>query len=175
MSPLAKKGLRRNDAVDRLTAQLAGGLAEPQQAAGGMVYHLNTPLAIDDDHPLKDRLHHRLLLANQQANFPRLERKICFLMLRVKYQEKINRGDEQQDGGDKNIDHFSQSNAVEIAGEVADGDNTDHTPCVINDGRFAAQRDPEAAFANGGDGFPSSTAWLSPPTSRVPTHSGWTE
>lgn len=48
-----EKGLRRNDAVDRLTAQLAGGLAELQQAAGGMVYHLNTPLAIDDDHPSK--------------------------------------------------------------------------------------------------------------------------
>ena len=145
-----EKGLRRNDAVDRLTAQLAGGLAEPQQAAGGMVYHLNTPLAIDDDHPLKDRLHHRLLLANQQANFPRLERKNLLLDTAGKVPGEDKQGDEQQDGGDKNIDHFSQSNAVEIA----DGDNTDHTPCVINDGRFAAQRDPEAAFANGGDGFP---------------------
>lgn len=117
-----------------------------------MVYHLNTPLAIDDDHPQRST-HHRLLLANQQANFPRLERKICFLMLRVKYREKINRAMSSRTAAIKNIDHFSQSNAVEIAGEVADGDNTDHTPCVINDGRFAAQRDPEAAFANRGDGF----------------------
>ncbi len=171
-----EKGLRRNDAVDRLTAQLAGRLAEPQQAAGGMVYHLNTPLAIDVTiTPSKIDSIIAFLLANQQANFPRLERKNLLLDAAGKVPGEDKQGDEQQDGGDKNIDHFSQSNAVEIAGEVADGDNTDHSPCVINDGRFAAQRTPRPPLRMVVMDFPSSTAWLSPPTSRVPTHSGWTE
>ncbi|GMW38210.1 hypothetical protein LOCUS_23380 [Klebsiella pneumoniae] len=64
-----------------------------------MVYHLNTPLVIDDDHPLKDRLHHRLLLANQQANFPRLERKNLLLDAAGKVPGEDKQGDEQQDGG----------------------------------------------------------------------------
>ena len=148
-----EKGLRGNHAVNRLTAQLTGGLAESQQAAGGMVYHLNAPLAIDDDHPLKDRLHHRFLLSHQQAYLPRLERKNLLFDAAGKVPGEDKQGDEQQNGGDKNIDHFGQGNAVEIAGEVADGDNADHPPLVIDDRRFAAQRDPKSAFANGGNGF----------------------
>ena len=62
--------------------------------------------------------------------------------------------DKQQHRGDEDIDDFCQRNAVEIAGEIADGDNANDPTRVIENGRFAAQGNTESSFADGGRAFP---------------------
>ena len=65
-----------------------------------MVYHLNTPLAIDDDHPSKIDSIIAFCWRTSRPISRGSSEKICFLILRVKYRED-KQGDEQQDGGDK--------------------------------------------------------------------------
>ena len=152
--PAGEKRLRRNDAIDRLTAQLMRRLAQSEQAAGGMIYHFDTPVMVNYDHPFVYRLHHRLLLAHQQADFPRLQRENLLLNAAGEVPGEDKQRNQQQHRGDKDIDDFFQRDAVEIAGEVADGNNTDDPARIVENRRFAAQGNPQSPFADGGGAFP---------------------
>ena len=114
------------------------GLLKPQQAAGGVVNHFNSSLAVDNDNSFENRFHHRFLLAYQQANFARFQRKNLFFNTAGKIPGEDKQGDQQQNGGDKNIHHLLHGNAVEIAGQIANGDDADHPSVIIDNGRFTA-------------------------------------
>ncbi len=58
-------------------------------------------------------------------------------MLRVKPREH-EQGNEQQNGSEQNIDGFTDGNGVEVAGEVAHGDNPHHLTVIAEDRCFAA-------------------------------------
>ena len=165
-----EKRLRGNDAIDRLTAQLVRGLAQSEQAAGGVVYHFDTPVMVNHDHPFVYRLHHRFLLTHQQADFARLQRENLLFNAAGEVPGEDKQCDKQQHRGDEDVDDFFQRDAVEIAGEIADGDNTDHPAGVIENRRFAAQGNTEPPFTDSGRALPLEHRLV-----RVPTHSGCTE
>ena len=149
-----EKRLRGNDAIDRLTAQLVRGLAQSEQAAGGVVYHFDTPVMVNHDHPFVYRLHHRFLLTHQQADFARLQRENLLFNAAGEVPGEDKQCDKQQHRGDEDVDDFFQRDAVEIAGEIADGDNTDHPAGVIENRRFAAQGNTEPPFTDSGRALP---------------------
>ncbi len=121
-----EKGLRRNDAVDS-TDRAAGGRAGRAPAGCGRQWSITsirrwrsmtiTPQRFDSIIAFCWRTSRPISRGSSE--------KICFLILRVKYHEKINRAMSSRTAAIKISDHFSQSNSVEIAGEVADGDDTE--------------------------------------------------
>ena len=95
-------------------------------------------MVVDSDHPFVDRLHHRFLLAHQQADFTRLQRENLLLNAAGKKPREHEQGNEQQNGSEQNIDGFTDGNGVEVAGEVAHGDNPHHLTVIAEDRCFAA-------------------------------------
>ncbi|SQB26090.1 Uncharacterised protein [Citrobacter koseri] len=66
----------------------------------------------------------------------------------MKNQEKTKKGYQQQDGGNQDTDGFIHRNSVEVTGEVSNGDDTNNLALIVNNGRFTAQGDAQAATAN---------------------------
>ncbi|MMZ66129.1 hypothetical protein D1872_286000 [compost metagenome] len=99
-------------------------------------------IIINGDHPLVDRLHHRFLLAHQQANFARLERKDLLFYTAGEIPREDKQGDKQQHGRDQDIHHFADGNGIEIAGEIAYRDDAHDLSGIVENRCFAAQRNP---------------------------------
>jgi hypothetical protein len=51
-------------------------------------------------------------------------------------------GDQQQHGGNQNIDHFTDGNGVEVAGEIAHGNNAHHLSGIVEDGALLRSEMP---------------------------------
>ncbi len=144
---------RVDNLANQLPAQFTGWLAQAKQLARRLVDHLNAQLIIDGDHPFIDRLHHRLLLAHQQADFPWLQGEDLLLNTAGKEPGEDKERNQQQHGGQQDIDHFADGNGIKVAGEITHRDNPHHLPRIVEDGRFAAQRNTQPPFADGGGAF----------------------
>ena len=53
---------------------------------------------------------------------------------------KTRTGHEQQNGSEQNIDGFTDGNGVEVAGEIAHGDNAHHLAVPLNMGLCCAAK-----------------------------------
>ena len=94
------------------------------------------------------------MLTHQQADFSRFQRKNLFFNAAGKIPGKNKQRDQQQHGGDEDINDLCQRDAIEITGQVAHGDDAHNPAGGVEDRRLAAQRHPEPSFTDSGDTFP---------------------
>ena len=136
---------RGDDIANQLSAQMTRRKAEAKQLSGRLVNHFNAQVIVNGDNAFVDRLHHGLLLAHQQP----------YLLFNTAGEEprEDEQRQQQQDGGNQDIHHLVDGYAVEVAGEIADGDNPYHLTLIIKNRRFAAQRNAQPALANSGGAF----------------------
>ncbi|MNZ85665.1 hypothetical protein D3C78_1044660 [compost metagenome] len=93
------------------------------------------------------------MLAHQQANFARLKGEDLLFDTAGEIPREDKQGDKQQHGCDQDIHHLADGNGIEIAGEIAHGDDAHHLSGIVENRRFAAQRNPQTAFTDSGDIF----------------------
>ena len=150
--------VEERDRVDHLAyqlpAQFTRRLAQPQQFARRLVDNFYAPFVINGNHPFVDRFHHRLLLTYQQADFSRFEGEDLLLYTVGKEPGEDKEGQKQQHGGNQDIDHFTDGNGIQVAGEIAHGNNANHLPGIVEDRGFTAQRNTQSAFTDGCRAFP---------------------
>ena len=149
--------VEERDRIDHLAyqlpAKLTGRLAQPQQLARRLVDDFNPPLIVNGNYAFINRLHQRLLLAHQQADLARLEGEDLLLNTAGKEPGEDKESNQQQHRGNQDIDHFTDGNGVQVAGEIADRNNADHLSGSVEDGGLTAQRNTQPAFADGGGAF----------------------
>ena len=122
----------------QLSAQLAGRLAQTQQLARRLVDDFNPPPIVNGNHAFINRLHHRLLLAHQQADLARLKGEDLLLDAAGKEPGEDKESDQQQHGGNQDIDHFTDGNGIKVAGEIAYRNDADHLSGSVEDRGFTA-------------------------------------
>ena len=129
---------RGNDVANQLSPQPTRRKAKAQQLSGRLVNHLDTQVIVNGDNAFVDRLHHRFLLTHQQPYLARFQGENLLFNTAGEEPREDEQRQQQQDGGNQDIHHLVDGDAVEIAGEVADGDNAYHLALVIKNRGFAA-------------------------------------